>query len=830
MCGRIVVGLPGRRRGTVIAHMRKRDYKIQTVQDHLESVASLAKEYGKKAGFAAMAELAGFLHDMGKNTKAFSTYIDNAVKETGEPLERIDHSTAGAKYLFENYYVGTPTTQADMMTNLVVEMVGMVILSHHSGLQNFVQTDGSQSDFFRRVCRADLPYYEEVCTEFLSIRGNEEKVEKLYQDSLIEMHSFSTSLLQLLQKYPQKSKDEKTSPFIFYSVAMKYIFSCLIDADRTDSRRFDEGDTSALHESNQAFFEESYDRVMDQVRKWESDINAAKPINKLRAEMSEQCDKIAESSSSIYQLSIPTGGGKTFASLRYALKHAKLQGKDRIIYVVPYTTILEQNADAVRGIINNKDKVLEHHANVIDDVAGEGEPDYYRQNAQKQMQLARDNWDHPIIFTTMVQFLDTFYAKGTRKARRLHNLTNAVIIFDEVQSAPIKHLSLFNSAVNFLHHFGGSSIILCTATQPSLTKVSYPLLIEGNREMVKKLPDVVKAFERVSIESKVENVGWTAEKISDFAVEELQEKQSLLIILNTKKAVLNVYQRLKEIPGYTVYHLSTSMCPQHRKDILKEVRKKLMSPNEKVICVSTQLIEAGVDISFECVIRSLAGLDSIAQAAGRCNRHGEHEKGKVYIIRTIDEELSRLPEIELGQKVTEEDVLSRGKLAEDLLSPAAIQTYFDFYLKKAEREIKMTGKDLNVELVELLDRCQKYLAAIPQGCPKTFMSSMYKTLESHFEVIEAPTTAILVPYGDDGKELINNLNEDIRDYDKLNDYLKKAQQFSVNVYRHTLQALASEGLIVSLYNDSIYALKDGGYDDKYGLELKGEGALSQLLF
>ncbi|MFC5590791.1 CRISPR-associated helicase Cas3' [Sporosarcina soli] len=813
----------------MIAHMRKSDLKIQTVQEHLESVASLAKEYGKKAGFAAMAELAGFLHDAGKNAKAFSTYIDNAVKETGEPLERIDHSTAGAKYLYERYYAESPKTQADMMSNLVIEMIGMVILSHHSGLQNFMQPDGSQSDFFRRVCREDLPYYEEVCTEFLSIRGNEERVEELYQASVKEMQSFSTHLRQLLQNYPNRSKDEKTSPFIFNSLAMKYIFSCLIDADRTDSRRFDEGDTSDLHESNQDFFEESYGHVMEQVRKWESDLDASKPINKLRTEMSEQCDKTAEFPSFIYQLSIPTGGGKTYASLRYALKHAKLKEKDRIIYVVPFTTILEQNADAVREIINNKNKVLEHHANVIDDVASEDEPDYYRQEAQKKMQLARDNWDHPIIFTTMVQFLDTFYAKGTRKARRLHNLTNAVIVFDEVQSAPIKHLPLFNSAVNFLHHFGGSSIILCTATQPSLTKTAYPLLMDGSKEIVKELPDVVKAFERVSIESKVENEGWTAEQICDFTMEEMEDKESVLIILNTKKAVLNAYQQLKEIPGYTVYHLSTSMCPQHRKDILEEVRKKLKLPNEKVICVSTQLIEAGVDISFECVIRSLAGLDSIAQAAGRCNRHGEHEKGKVYIIRAKDEELSRLPEIELGQKVTEEDVLSRGELAEDLLSPAAIQTYFDFYLKKAEREIKMTDKNLDVGLIELLDRSRKYLDVIPRDHPKTFMSSMYKTLESHFEVIEAPTTAILVPYGE-GKELINNLNEDIRDYDKLNDYLKKAQQYSVNVYRHTLQALASEGLIVSLYNDSIYALKDSGYHDEYGLEMKGEGGLSQLLF
>lgn len=803
--------------------MRKSDFKIQSVQEHLETVSLLAKKYGEKAGFQSMAELSGFLHDMGKNTKAFSTYIENAVKETGEPLERIDHSTAGAKYLYERYYVDEPKTEEDALTNFVVEIVGMVILSHHSGLQNFVQPDGSQSDFFRRVCRKDLPYFEEVQEEFLSIQGNKEKVKDLLKASLIEMKALLHKLQQLLQKYPNR----KSTQFIFFGLVMKYVFSCLIDADRTDSRRFDEDDTTALHQSNESFFKESYKHLMGQVEEWANSSDASKPINKLRAEMSLQCDLLAEQPPSIYQLSIPTGGGKTLASLRYALKHAEMTGKDRIVYVVPYTTILEQNADVVRNTIKNKDQVLEHHSNVIDDHAHEDQPDFYREKYQKKMQLARDNWDQPIIFTTMVQFLDTFYAKGTRKSRRLHNLTNAVVIFDEVQSVPVRHIPLFNNAVNFLHHFGKSSIILCTATQPTLTKTDYPLMMDQNTEMVQNLPDIVKAFERVSIISKVENEGWDAEEIGRFTLAELKERQSILIILNTKKAVLNVYRELKETPDCSVYHLSTSMCPQHRKNILKEVKGKL--GKEKVVCISTQLIEAGVDISFECVIRSLAGLDSIAQAAGRCNRHAESEKGIVYVIRAKDEALSKLPEISLGQEVTEEDVLSRNELAMDLLSPRAIQTYFDFYLTKAGRKIRMTDKKLNIELIELLNHCRKYIAAIPNDSQKTFMTSMFKTLESHFEVIEAPTTAVLVPYGK-GAELIGNLNEDIQDYDKLNDYLKQAQQFSVNVYRHTLQDLEAEGLLVSLYNDSIYALKDGGYHDEYGLAFEGEVELGKLIF
>lgn len=614
---------------------------------------------------------------------------------------------------------------------------------------------------------------------------------------------------------------------------MKFIFSCLIDADRTDARKFDEEDTSSPQTSYEAFFQTSYMHLIDQLDEWTASPDAEKPINQLRSKMSERCDKLAEEDSAIYTLSIPTGGGKTLASLRYALKHAKEKRKDRIIYIVPYTTILEQNADAVRKIIQNKNLVLEHHANVID--AREGGVDYYDSEDAKKIELARDNWDHPIIFTTMVQFLDTFYAKGTRKVRRLHNLTNAVIIFDEVQSVPVKHIPLFNQAVNFLHYFGKSSIILCTATQPSFAKTKYPLFVKENIEMVQNLPDVVKAFERVTIKSRVEREGWDAVEIASFSQEVLEDNDSLLIILNTKQAVLNVYEQLKELGQYDVFHLSTSMCPQHRKVILEEVKNKLNHIEEKqaekkLICVSTQLIEAGVDISFQCVIRSLAGLDSIAQAAGRCNRNAEKEKGTVYMIRAKDEELSRLPEIALGQKVTYQDVLSREKLAANLLGPDAIQTYFEFFLKKAESEIQTADASLNIDLIELINKAEKYHNALAPTQSKPIMRTMFKTLESKFEVIEAPTVGLLVPYDDRGKDLIALLNEKTADYEEFDQLLKEAQLYSVNVYSHTLRRLVEEDLIFPLYTEGLYALRESGYDENYGLSLEGEAAQSVPIF
>lgn len=442
----------------MIAHMRKDDNVIQTVQEHLNSVAALAKVYGKKVGFSAMAELAGFLHDMGKNSEAFRVYIVNAVKETGEPLERIDHSTAGAKFLYETYYNENPSGLDEVIANITIEIIGMVILSHHSGLQNFIQTDGSQSDYFRRVLREDLPYYEEV--NFLAEIDNKQRVDELFNYACKEVKTLFNRIKELLDDYNQEKG--KLSYNTFLSIALKFVFSCLIDADRTDSRRFDENDMTSLDIDYTNFFTSSYQHLMDQLDEWKKKESATKPINQLRREMSEQCDKLAGGDSAIFQLSIPTGGGKTLASLRYALKHAIEKKKDHIIYVVPYTTILEQNAEAVRNVIKNKDLVLEHHANVMDESDDGIEEDYYRKKTKKRIQLARDNWDYPIIFTTMVQFMDTLYAKGTRKSRRLHNLANSIIIFDEVQSVPVKHIPLFNGAVNFLHFFGNSSIILCT--------------------------------------------------------------------------------------------------------------------------------------------------------------------------------------------------------------------------------------------------------------------------------------------------------------------------------------------------------------------------------
>lgn len=784
----------------LIAHIRKSDFTKQSVQDHLKEVASLARQYGSYAEIGAHAELAGFLHDMGKFTGHFTNYLEDAVIKGEIAGKKMDHSTAGAKYLYEHYY-GQSNLQ-----NYVVETIGMCILSHHSGLQNFVQPDLKPSDYLRRVTNTELPYYEEVVQNFESIEGNIERVQQLIMEAKNEFEIFQQKVQHL------------SNPIIYLNLMQKLVFSCLIDADRTNTRCFEDNEAYQKH-NNEDVFKVGYRRLMDSVHIWKK---STAPINVLRNEMSKNCDRLANEASAIYKLTIPTGGGKTYASLRYALKHARKHHKSRIIYVVPYTTILEQNAKAVADIIGHPKAVLEHHANVIDDDSLDDEPDYYQINHHKKLQLGRDNWDYPIIFTTMVQFLDAFYQKGTKKSRRLHNLTNAIIVFDEVQSVPYQHYPLFNSSVNFLHEIGNSSILLCTATQPEVDKMTPSILLAKEAEMVPNLNVVTGAFKRVNIHNKVDPEGWDSEQTANFVKQLITEADSILIILNTKSAVRNLYNLLEELEIAPIVHLSTSMCPAHRKKQLEKIRSKL--GKEKIICVSTQLIEAGVDISFEAVVRSLAGLDSIAQAAGRCNRNGESESGNVYIFRSKDEHLSKLPQIRIGGEVTTHYILSDPKHADDLLSPEAIQTYFLHFQAQANREITKTPKGLDYELITLLNGT---LASKQQR--RTVSAGMFKTIERYFEAIESPTTGVLVPYGE-GNEIIAALNEDTMDFTFFNQLMKQAQQYTVNLFEHELQKLSSNNLIEPLFNDSIYCLNEKAYNEHFGVTLEGQGTITNHIF
>lgn len=803
-----------------IAHIRQSDGNIQSVSQHLHEVRLLCEQFGEKINAKHLSGLTGLLHDLGKNTEAFRHYIQEAVANPDHrpPKGSVDHSTAGGKFIYQRYHEATDNA----LVQMAAEWISMCILSHHGGLLDFI-TPEQTSPFLNRVTK-QLDEYEHAVSTFLSHQMGQAELDQYFQQAVEE-----TKHLLILKK-------QRNLRSIVHTFILKFLFSCLIDADRTNSRMFEDNESTMPSFDHIAFFEKCYKVLMDKLESFKQRDDAEHPINQLRRKMSDECEAFASRPSGIYTLSIPTGGGKTLASLRFALKHALEHGKERIIYVVPYTTIIEQNAEEVRKLIrdwaNVDECLLEHHSNVIDERV---DADEWYDVRLKKLRLARDNWDSPIIFTTMVQFLNVFFAKGTRNVRRLHHLANAVIIFDEVQSVPIKCISLFNETLNFLSSYARTSIVLCTATQPALDFVQRKLHLPPGSEMVRNMQVVSKEFKRVELVDLTSESYYDAKKLAAFAIEQLREVNNLLVILNTRSAVRKLFaalKREKDLHDYELFHLSTYMCPAHRKDVLDKVRKALHAEGKKVICVSTQLIEAGVDISFECVIRSLAGLDSIAQAAGRCNRHGKDKLRYVYLIRSSDEDLTRLHEIKVAARQTERILYEFRKdpdrFGNDLLSREAMTLYFQYYYHEMQTKLNYQISDLKQDAIELLDMNKNYCHAWSRKTGKRFPllnRQSFATVEQHFKVIDQPTEAILVPYNQEAKDLITDLNGELKS-GQLTSLLRRAQQYVINIYDHERSRLDRSGYIDLLLNGSVYALKEVAYHKEYGLDMEGDAEWS----
>lgn len=800
---------------TYIAHIRTCDNRIQTVSEHLKAVQAGCEAYGARIGVQHLTGLAGLLHDLGKNTMDFKTYIQEAIAHPDNPPRKgsVDHSTAGGRFLYRRYYKKAKT-HVEM---LAVEWIANCIISHHQGLRDYLDLN-LNSPFFERVAlkKEGMKGYEEAEAIFWADRTPE------------ELDHYFAEASQEVTRVLDTIRIHKLPP-ITSTLLIKYVFSCLIDADRTNTRQFEEDRWEPWTRNQQDFFERSYDKVMIKIHSYEEREDANHPINQLRRDMSQQCEKFAKRLPGIYTLSIPTGGGKTLASFRYALKHALLHGKERIIYIVPYTTIIEQNAEEIRKILQENDMILEHHSNVMQDL--DVRDDDYDLN-MKRLGLARDNWERPIIFTTMVQFLNTFYAKGTRNARRLHRLSNAVLIFDEVQAVPARCVSLFNAALNFLNVFGRSTSILCTATQPTLDFVKNKLKLPQQAEIIRNLGETTKQFKRVEIQDITSSNLDTVE-LTTFIGERMTEINKILIILNTKSAVRKLFLQLKKQPwieerGVRLFHLSTNMCPAHRKEVLGEARNALEA-KKPVICVSTQLIEAGVDISFECVIRSLAGLDSIAQAAGRCNRHGKDPVRKVYVIRSSDEILDNLPEIRIGAEETRRVLSEFAREPEwfenDLLSPKAMETYFRYYFNRIQEELNYPISKLDKNLFDLLDKNQALFEAYRHrhgSNPEILSRTSFATAERYFQVIPDSGTSVLVPYNDDAKSLLVDLNGELASED-LSNLLRRSQQYVVNLYDHDIRTLDRNENIYPLLHGHIFAVRDTAYSEMFGIEPDGSG-------
>jgi len=547
-------------------------------------------------------------------------------------------------------------------------------------------------------------------------------------------------------------------------------------------------------------------------------------VNQLRAQVAQACLDAASKPKGIYQLTVPTGGGKTEASLRFALHHARAYGMERIFYIVPYITIIDQNADKVRDILEKEDErgkvVLEYHSNFVS-------PD----DTRKRHNLLAENWDAPIVFTTQVQFLEALFSDGTRDARRMHQLANSVIIFDEVQTIPIKITHMFTTALRFLVHNCGATVVLCTATQPPLDKLPNEyrkLTIEPEYKIIQNEEELFKKLKRVEVYDERKPGGMTNTEIANLAGHALQEKGSVLIVVNTRAMAQALYQEIKKRNLAATYHLSTNMCPAHRLEKLEEIKAKLEA-KEPVICVSTQLVEAGVDVDFGAVIRSLAGLDSIAQAAGRCNRHGVREGlGSVWVVNPQDENLSKLPDISIGREKAQ-TVLDNfdddpAPYDNDRIGLSAIAEYYRYYYiiraNEMDYPVPKTSKiGRDGKLYDLLSRNAQSVEAyrrINQATPDIPLRQSFQSAGRAFHVIDSVTRGVVVPYGEVGKAVIADLCS-APELEKQYKLLKKAQRYSVNLYDHQFEKLSKIGAIQEVQQGTgVYYLNEQYYDAEFG--------------
>lgn len=537
-----------------------------------------------------------------------------------------------------------------------------------------------------------------------------------------------------------------------------------------------------------------------------------------------QCLKRAVDSQGIYTLTVPTGGGKTYASIRYALRHAKKHKLDHIYYILPYTSIIEQNAQVIREVLEKGDDsfswVLEHHSNL------EPEKQTWR------MKLSSENWDAPIIFTTMVQFLETLFGGGTRGVRRLHNLSKSIIIFDEIQSLPVKCVHLFCNSLDFLVKHAGSTALLCTATQPLLNGVNpeYGTLeTPAGNELVDNVSGLFEDLKRVEICPEIRNGGWSEDEIVDLALNQLEAKGNCLVVVNTKAWAQKLFSlsqsRLND--NDVLFHLSTSLCPAHRKVILGKVNDRL-DAGLPVLCISTQLIEAGVDVDFNAVIRFLAGLDSIAQAAGRCNRNGKHEISQVFVVNPRDESISMLDDIRIGRDKANRVFSEHEHL--DFLGPQAMTRYFSYYFYERADLMKYPLTEQQAgrtdTLLNLLTDNPCNVGREKDSCKRMFrLQQSFKTAGQSFASIEAPTQPVIVPY-DKGKDIIANLCADFAP-SKAYGLLKQAQKYSVNLFPNIWEKLVSEKAVHAVKDgEEIYYLDERYYSDHFGVSTE---AVSEMV-
>jgi len=692
--------------------------------------------------------LAGLWHDLGKFSEIWQTYLKSkADPHSDDVAGKVDHSTMGALHAVQKHPV-------------LGHLLAYPIAGHHSGLLDATSEISSQ----------------------------QKRLQK-------------TTLLADLCAPPELVNQEipKSLPFLFsddYSASffIRLIFSCLVDADFLATEAFMNPSQARLRNKSEQDVIQELSRLVD------AKIDAFDPpasedlVNLQRKKVVEDCRAAAEMDSGIFSLTVPTGGGKTLSSLSFALRHALKHGHQRIIYVVPFTSIIEQNADVIREIVEplqteSFTPLIEHHSSLAPE----------KETAQSR--LASENWDAPIIITTAVQFYESLYAAKTSRCRKLHNIANSVVILDEAQSLPVDFLKPCLRVLQELSDFYGTTTVLCTATQPAIHHTEeFPIGLKNCREIIQDTRALFSALKRV------EMVPLGDVPDADLTCRLMDHPQALCIV-NRRKHAQQLFQMLQ---GEGNYHLSALMCPQHRSEILAEIRQRLKDKKTTRV-ISTQLIEAGVDVDFPIVYRAMAGLDSIAQAAGRCNRNGKLlHCGNTYIFR---------PEDLKGEMYFRETAQVSNQIIDihsDILGEEAIHHYFDLYYYQQSK--RWDSKGIIDQDTFRLDRGSKTF-------PFYFQ---YKTAADDFRLIEDRQVPVIIPYDAKAKKLICELGNPSIPLNR--ELLRGLQRYTVQIPKKARDENIRS--LEILRDGQFHALvaMDVNYSLHFGLSFEDEVSSSKTLY
>ena len=723
----------------------------QTLQSHSVNVGKMAAEFARVFGAQEIACQTGQLHDVGKYSEPFDRRLH------GGPS--VDHATAGAKIA------------VDRWGNVIGKLMAFCIAGHHAGLAN-----GNGEGDNRRTLkdRLALQFGKDIPT-----------LDNLWQQEIKLPETLS----------PPPLKADAHHPFFSYAFFTRMLYSCLVDADYLDTEAFylklenkavERGgypDLNALQHNFNQFINDFRRRIAQAPEQTEAEKrNAA--LNRLRSEILDHAVEQAAQPQGLFTLTVPTGGGKTFTSMAFALEHAKRHGMRRVIYVIPFTSIIEQNAAEFRKAFGElgEQAVLEHHS-TFDDGKLQNEA------TKDKLRLASENWDAPIVVTTAVQFFESLFADRSSRCRKLHNIAGSVIILDEAQMLPLNLLLPIMQAIKELAQNYRCSVVMCTATQPAVqAENGFYRGFENVREIAPKPTALFDKLRRTT----VQHIGTQTD--ADLLAK-LAEHPQMLVIVNNRRHARSLYDQAKHLDG--TFHLTTLMCAKHRSQKLDEIRGRLKS-DEPCRVIATSLIEAGVDVDFPLVMRAEAGLDSVAQAAGRCNREGKRPSENSFVwIFAPEEQWKTPPELATQAAVMR---LTADSFSDDLLSTQAVAAYFAelYQLKGSELDNKKILKMHN-------DTGQS-------------LDFPFQTIASKFRMIESHMQPLIIPFDNEAESLISSLYH----ADHIGGLLRKLQAYTVQIPEKALAALYKAGRIEPIneqnFGKQFYTLIGLDlYDDVAGL-------------